>query len=55
MLIDILIMSYAVLMVLLVHKSKDLPKFSLQVVLIGLFLSPIIGFMSYYYYYYQRT
>lgn len=53
MLIDILIMSYVVLIALLVRKSENLPKFSLQVVLIGLFLSPIAGRISYYYF--QRS
>jgi hypothetical protein len=46
-------MSYVILMALLVRKSEDLPEFSLQVVLIGLFLSPIAGFISYYYF--QRS
>lgn len=50
MLTDILIMSYVVLMALLVRKSEKLPEFSLKVVLIGLFLSPIAGFISYYYF-----
>lgn len=53
MLIDILIISYVVLIALLVRKSENLPKFSLQVVLIGLVLSPIAGLISYYYF--QRS
>ncbi|MBN2237254.1 MAG: hypothetical protein JW729_06820 [Bacteroidales bacterium] len=48
--IDLLIMSYALLMVLLIFMSEKLPQFSLRIVLIGLFFSPIIGFISYFYF-----
>ncbi|MFH0999811.1 MAG: hypothetical protein V1783_03130 [Bacteroidota bacterium] len=50
MLIDIIIISYVVLLAILVHFSESIPHFSLKIVLIGLFFSPIIGFLTYYYY-----
>ena len=50
MLIDILILVYITGMVLLVLKSETLPQFSFKILLFGLLLSPIAGFISYYYY-----
>jgi hypothetical protein len=50
MLIDILIISYVVLFAFLVRKSEELPQFSMKIILIGLLLSPISGFISYYYF-----
>jgi len=50
MFVDILIMSYVLLMAVLIHKSERIPKFSLRIVLIGLIFSPIAGFISYYYF-----
>lgn len=53
MAIDIIIMSYVILMAFLVRLSENIPKSSLKIVLIGLLFSPIIGFVSYFYF--QRT
>lgn len=50
MLINILILSYVASLALLVWKSETLPQFSTKIILIGLLLSPIIGFLSFYYY-----
>lgn len=45
MTIDILIMSYALLMAILVYQAEKLPENSLKVILIGLIFTPIIGFL----------
>lgn len=45
MLVDILIMCYALLMTLLIFKAEKLPQNSFKVILIGLFLTPIIGYI----------
>jgi hypothetical protein len=54
MLLDILILTYVALIALLVWVSETLPQFSFRIILIGLFLSPIAGFISYYYYQRQK-
>jgi len=38
-------MSYALLMGILVFQAEKLPQNSLKVILVGLFLTPIIGFL----------
>lgn len=43
--IDITIMSYAILMGILVYQAEKLPENSLKVILIGLFFTPILGFL----------
>jgi len=42
--IDILIMTYAILMGILVYQAEKLPQHSFKVFLIGLFFTPILGF-----------
>ncbi len=57
MITDVLIMTYIVMMALLIFQAEKLQNNSLKVVLIGLFLTPIIGFgvLSYYQKQYQQS
>lgn len=50
MIIDILIMSYAILMVLLIYQAEKLPKNNLRVIISGLLFTPIIGAVVLVYY-----
>jgi positive regulator of sigma E activity len=45
MILDIVIMSYALLMAILIFQAEKLPQNSFKIILIGLFLTPIIGFL----------
>lgn len=57
MITDVLIMTYIVMMALLIFQAEKLPQNSFKVILIGLFLTPIIGFgaWSYYQKQYQQS
>lgn len=57
MIADVLIMTYIVMMALLIYQAEKLPQNTFKVILIGLFLTPIVGFgaLSYYQKQYQQT
>lgn len=48
--IDLLIMSYVLLLGLLIFQAEKLQQNALKVILIGIFLTPIVGFMYLNYY-----
>ncbi len=50
MLSDVLIMAYVLLLALLVFQAEKLTKNSLKVVLFGLFLTPLAGYILLAYY-----
>lgn len=45
MIVDIFIMTYALLMTILVFQAEKLQQNSFKVIIIGLFFTPIVGFM----------
>jgi len=53
MVIDILIMTYVVLMVLLIYQAEKLPEHSLKIILVGLVLTPVIGAFAHTFYHRQ--
>lgn len=50
MIADVLIMTYIVMMALLIFQAEKLPQNSFKVILIGLFLTPLVGFGAWNYY-----
>jgi len=44
MIVDLIIMSYALMMALLVYQAEKTPHLSIKVILLGLLLTPIVGF-----------
>lgn len=53
MIIDLLIMSYSVLMALLIYRAEKLPKHNIKVIISGLVFTPIIGAIVMLYYQYH--
>lgn len=47
---DVLIMSYILLLVILIHQAEKFKENSLKIIIIGITLTPIAGFAMYYYF-----